>query len=317
MSGSSIHDCDYFLSTEGIAYIVKGNRHPAGTVRAIPVYWPDSRGNRIHLQRGSYRKEVDELNREIFVVHPEYRPSAVPRTFPLIPRVEVDEIFRPRQAFVRFMEEEGNTVWRQLAEALVDSGIPASDIGIFGSYLVGLHRNRSGKQIKDIDFVVYGQDNRHRLRSCFTSLQASLGCDPISPDHVRYQAKKYSRILSPVFNSWEQMLANKWSSIQVAPGLLSTIRFAYRPEETPYDPVASPIIGPVRLDGLVDGDEGTDFIPRTFRLRTIGGDFSIFSWFWAYQSCVRNGNRVRVVGNLHADGWTVSLDQFDHGIRVL
>jgi len=313
------HDLDYFFAADGIAYLARTSQRRTAGVLACPVFWPDPAGDRVHAIRGRYRKAVTEFNREIFDLHPEYRSGLAPRNLPRVPAGEIAEVCRPRDALKRFLQQEDGGLWRLIVERLGEiAGVPVDDIGIFGSYLVGLNQGLDGRQVKDVDFVIYGFDNYRAVRAGFPELLASLGFGPISAEHVAYHARKFGSQFAPGSSTFELTLANKWSSMQIAPGLLNTLRFIHKDDEAPPDPLAGlPIAGEAEVAGVVVDDDGANFMPRTFRLAAGGGEYLVVTHFWAFQACVRRGDRVSVRGNLHADGSTLSLDLPVHGLRIL
>lgn len=293
-------DLDYCQTTDGIIYIVCGCYHPPGQVLALPVYWPDPTGDRYEPKLGTYHKKIDTFSRAVFAEHPDYRNPHSPWLIPLIPRTEIKRIFHPRDRIATFLVEHKTDIWRRIFDGLVTiCSVPATDIGIFGSYLTGLHQNQAGEHQKDIDFAVYGLANLARVKNNFSQLRQAVGAGPISAEHIAYQTKKYGAELISPATTWEKLLAGKWSSLQIGPGLLSTIRFVYKTAEIPPDLLRNPVDqGPITVSGLVIDDLGTNFMPRQFSLKTKTGTYQVLSYFWAYQSAVKIGQTVEVSGTI-------------------
>jgi predicted nucleotidyltransferase len=313
-----ISDFDYCLANDGIIYLVKGYYHPAEAVIAYPVYWPDKSGNRQHPTLGRYLKNVSDFNQRLFEIHPSYRSPAVPRQTPRLPRSQISHVWQPKQKMAQFMAEETTGPWRDLIDYLIrDASVPYENIGIFGSYLVGMHQNLAGRQIKDIDFVIYGLSNLKKVKKALPKLLRHFGYGPISADHLNYHSRKFGQDFKPSANSFNKTLANKWSSIQIKPGLLCTLRFSYLDDEIPPDPTSLPVKQLVQIKGLVTDDIGTNFMPRVFKIDSEGSVCSVVTYFWGFQSCVRNGDYVMVTGNLHQDGKTISVDKRSHGIKII
>ncbi len=313
-----ITDLDYFLTKDGIVYITRGYYHLPEDIFACPVFWPDKNGDRLHPQRGRYRKDITEFNEKIFSIHPQYRHDSFPRNFPLIPRSEIIEIFHPRDKMLQFLEQEKGTIWHDLALYLKSNiSIPLEDIGIFGSYLVDLHKDVGNRQIKDIDFAIYGIDNLIAAKNGMEKLLEHFGFTHISDEHIRYHAEKFGKQFSPSVNTFEKTLANKWSSIQIAPGLLNTLRFVYKENEIPPNPVVCGVKTAVKITGNVIDDIGSNFMPRVFIVQSDTIKYTVVTYCWSFQLCVKNGDRVEIAGNLHDDGKTVSLDAPIHGIKIL
>ena len=311
-------DLEYFISFDQIIYFVKGPYHPPGYVFAYPVFWPDKNGDRVHPRLGCFKKEVSDFNEKIFTIHPEYRHNGIPSNTPLIPHDHIIEIFKPRNRIQSFLEQEKETIWHRIFSYLTDRlKIPKEDIGIFGSYLVELHKNKDGRQIKDIDFAIYGLSNLIKIKQGIEDLLNYFGFTHISRNHIDYHIQKFGALFDARVNSFEKTLANKWSSIQIMPGILDTLRFVYKPEEIPDNPIISEIKGPIQIEGVVEDDIGTNFMPRVFTIKSAGKRFRIVTYFWAFQSCVKNGDRCLITGDFHKDGWTISVDKSSHGIKIL
>ena len=217
-----------------------------------------------------------------------------------------------------FMASEKSGPWRALIDYLIQAvGIPYENIGIFGSYLVDLQRNLEGRQIKDIDFVIYGLTNLHKVMSAMPKLLNHFGYKPISKNHISYHAQKFGQDFDPKLNSFTKTLVNKWSAIQMKPELLCTLRFSYLDQEIPPNPINSPVEGQIQISGRVNSTIGTNFMPRMFSVETNAKNFAVITYFWGFQSCVKIGDRVMITGNLHQDGKTISVDQRSHGIKII
>ncbi|MBR9678602.1 MAG: hypothetical protein GOU97_04905, partial [Nanoarchaeota archaeon] len=111
------------------------------------------------------------------------------------------------------------------------------------------------------------------------------------------------------------LLRNKWSSLQIKKGVLSTIRFAYKEKEFPENPWDAPTEGLTTMSGVVVDDFGASFCPRVFTVKNDKEVVKVASYFWAYHQCVKNGDMVFVTGNKR--GGYVTVDTPHHGIKVL
>lgn len=288
-----MRNCDYIRDSANRLWIVAGevsSTHGNSKVFAHLVYEPSDCGDRI-LNGVRYKKVINQ--KENF-----------------IPRIVSDIVARyePQKCFSDSYERLP-TRWRSVADAIVGCGVPRASIGIFGSYLLGFETK------KDIDFVVYGKRNRDLVFSQIKSLKSNSLAADISCEHVAYQASTKGIAFSSE-NSWQQMLANKWSSLQFADGILSTIRFVYEYGEEPRDLWRNAPIHEETIEGIVRDAWMSDFNPRQFTLRTHRGDFSVGTYFWIYQSCVRDGDFVRVRG-LRRENNCLTLDDFGHSIHYL
>lgn len=309
-------DLDYFVSKDKIVYLVKGYYHTKDRVFAYPVFWPDINGDRVHSKWGRYRKNVSDFGKEIFKIHPEYSHNFVPRNTPLVFQSDIAEVFHPQDRIKQFKQEWRGFVWYDIFDYLTGKlKIPEKDMGIFGSYLVGLNKNMGGSHIKDVDFAVYGLENFYKVRNGMEVLLKHFGFSHIGEDHIVYHQEKFGSLFNPEINSFNKTLANKWPSIQIKTGLLNTLRFVYKKNEIPKNPILGVKIKRVQIEGIVVDDTGVNFMPRTFKIETNGNVYTIITYFWAFQSCVKNGDRVFITGDLY-QGRVVAVDDANHGIKI-
>ena len=175
-------------------------------------------------------------------------------------------------------------------------------------YLIGFNIE------KDVDFVIYGKENCKKIKNNIKFIREYLGATEITNDHIKYQINKYKGRFSE-FNNFDKMLCNKWSSIQIKDGILSTIRFAYKENEVYENYFDRKIISIVKIKGKVIDDFGTNFCPRTFTVNANGKNYIIATYFWIYQSCVKNDMEIEIIGNLRENN-IITLDSFD-GIRIV
>lgn len=311
-------DLDYFQTKSGIIFIVRGNLHPDRRVLACPVYWPDTSGDRISYAGDRYRKEIIEVadDDRINLTFAD-KSKFVPRNGFLVPLEQIIKRFDPRKCVNKFKIEFAGTVWRSIYDEVSRSGVAEKDMGIFGSYLVGLYRNMSGEMVKDIDFLVYGLDNCILLKSKMNRILAETGLSPISKQHIKYETQKLGRMFSTEHNSFGLTLANKWSSIQIAPGILTTIRFVARPGEIALpDTFFDPIAGEGIFKGTIVDDFGLNFVPRQFKMMSGGKLYKVITYFWVYHQAVRVGQCIEIRANVHQSG-LLSIDRYSQGIKVL
>jgi len=312
-----MNDLDYLLLQDGTIHLVMGPHHPQGFLRTLPVYWPDPDGERFNQELGRMKKIVAEPNPELAKTYRYYQHSFRPTFATIVPVNVVKKVYQPRVAFQRFLTSEPvNSIWRNLAESLLKMGLKSNDIGIFGSTLVGLDKIDAHRQ-KDIDFLLYGQESCRLVRLKINRLRSLTSAKPLSAAHRRYQTNKYARNLTNNVNNFDFTLKNKWSSLEFAPGLVSTLRFVYKENEIPDNPLATPIMAETTVEGPVVDDFGANFMPRTFSLRTASGRLvKVASYFWAHQACVKVGDQVIVRGSLHQNN-TVTISRPDHGIKPI
>ncbi len=315
-----LKDLDYFRTKDNIFFLVKGYYHPPKRVFAYPVFWPDEKGDRLHpFLKKRFKKNTSDIdNQSIFKMHPHYKHNLIPYNIPLVPLKEIVEIYQPQNKIRDFLQNEKNTIWIKIFKAINEiSKVPKKDIGIFGSYLINLSQNTQNKQIKDIDFVIYGIKNYIKLKNKFDDLLKFLKYRHISKRHIAYHKKKFGSKFNPEINSFEKTLSRKWSAIQIKKGLLSTIRFVYKNNEIPPNPIMTAPRNKIQIIGQVINDFGTNFMPRTFLMKKNNKIYQIVTYFWGFQEAVREKDQVLITGDLHKDNQTISIDSIDHGIRIL
>jgi predicted nucleotidyltransferase len=308
-----VRDLDYLLDRDGVVLLVKGDHHPEGRVRAYPVFWPDDSGERQGLGR-RYGKETSDCDNErYFRLVPESRPGGEPTQLPELPLGRVERRFEPRQ----FDCQQLSGRWKRLCQEL-GSVVGAEQVGVLGSALVGLDNDAEGRRLKDVDFAVYGRAARDALRDSMADLRRALGAEPISDRHRSYHARKFGAPFLSAGNdenTFAETLKRKWLSLQLEPGLLATIRCAYLPGEEPDDLWRLPAAGPGRVEGTVVDDSDVDFMPRRFVVDSGDERTVCASYFWGHQSCVKQGDRVRVKGSRRGDALVIC--ELTHSLALL
>ncbi len=192
-------------------------------------------------------------------------------------------VFRPLD-FYKEHRDELTGVWQNYAVAMNKIGVPDSAIGIFGSYLLGFPVQ------KDVDFVIYGLENLELYYNNQDFFKQLLQAGNISPEHVAYQAQKYSGAFSPRYDL-KTVLGRNWSGVQFGQGVgvLSTPRFI-----DPNRSITPTIAGEnTELSGVeVVESLGSALLPRRVKVRVPGRPeiFELVSPLWMLQSFARRGD---------------------------
>jgi predicted nucleotidyltransferase len=318
---TDLTDLDYFRTKDDIIFLTKGYYHPEGFVIAIPVFWGTPDGERIHLSGKRYHKEIDEVfNKRLFRLLPQYKNSEIPKSAARVPLNDIVEVFKPQRAFKKFLTE-GNkkSIWYKIAFSFQElAKISLDDVGIFGSYLVGLAGKEEKDPIKDIDFLIRGLDNFRKLRNGgLKKIHEKFGFSPISQDHIAWHVKKYGEYFDQTLTSFPETLKRKWPTLQIAPGILSTIRFVYKKDEIPANPITSLPLERISIKGRVKAAEGVHFMPRVFEVLSSDKIFRIITYFWAFYCAVKEGDEVEITGTIHKEGNLISLDDHQSGIKII
>ncbi len=281
--------CDYVMDTKHDFFFIKGYCHPNNGVYGIKAFQQHENG--VRLNRNGLR--YDKIYRDILEV---------------VSEEHVLERFKPRECETKHKLQG---IWKKIFDAIQELGVPEKDIGIFGSVLIGF------PIVEDVDFVIYGLDNLKKIKNNIDALRLELGVTGISDAHVQYHSEKYSKDHNSEYTNFEKLLRNKWSSLQIKEGLLTTLRFGLNEHEISdlfrFDPAASG--QDITLKGEVIDDALVDLCPRIFTLADADTTYTVATHYWAYQSCVKKGDVVRVRGELVED--RVILNKYDHGIWLM
>ncbi|MFA6227599.1 MAG: hypothetical protein WC668_00205 [Patescibacteria group bacterium] len=281
-------DCDYFIDDLGDIHIVRGYLHPVNLVRTKLIYKKTSAGDRSRRNGDCYEKnQIDQII---------YLPAS-----------RIKEYFRPLNNPIKTSLEG---LWLDMYNEL-NNYVAADDIGIFGSSLLDFPVTR------DVDFIIYGLDNCRRIKSNIETIKMAMAVPGISTNHINYQSQKFSASHEPGNNTLAKTLANKWCTVQIAPGVSNTLMFGYKAEEigdwlNADDRPGKDIV----VEGEVLDDIRTNFSPRIFNVRDRRGIiFTVKTYYWAYHACVRIGDIVTIAGRL-VDRNIILLNNFNHGIAI-
>ncbi len=311
-------DYDYIQTFDDMIFIVRGDDHSIKSVHCTPVYIPNKNGDHIDKRTGQrYIKKVDEYPTHDSIVaklHPEYFPALndIKNTY-VIPVSDIKKIFHPREKTREILEDNNvDLVWKNVIKNLsLISEISLEDIGIYGSRLLNLENKDS-----DVDIVIYGFDNFRKLKLHFDDvLSASEIRKPSLQQRIKRIASwdKYS-----VINQEKllQMELRRWSRINVYRDEITSIRFAYDDEEIPNRINLPPISREVNLRGTVLDSEKTNFCPHIAKVNIKGEEVFVISYGFLFFSCVRDFDKVEVLGNLRIghDNTYITLDEAYHYI---
>jgi predicted nucleotidyltransferase len=166
-------------TVEGLIFTVKGLVHPPDRVIAYLRYLPDSRGDR--ERDGTPYRRVYRFGeqQEILARYPDYLIHDPVFGTPLqsVPKRFIRQVYDPRRLLATIRKRGPADPVEEQALGLADllqetARVPAGNLGITGSVLVGLHKGDS-----DIDLVVYGENAG---RAVHQALRRLLD-DPSSP----------------------------------------------------------------------------------------------------------------------------------------
>ena len=213
--------------------------------------------------------------------------------------------FHPRP-FFQSIKNRLEGVWFKYVEALIQSGICDKDIGIFGSYLIGFDI------IKDIDFVIYGNENLYKYYDNRDFIDKYTQTTHITEQHVQYQLKKYRHLYHPNCDLLT-ILRKNWSGIQVGPGVFSTPRFLSEAEV--YIPSETGQNRQVQCH-VISGIESARF-PRKAKVSINDKVYEVITPLWMLQSFAKEGDYLELFGDVNDVDRTILLMNKEHWVRYL
>lgn len=313
-------DCDYIKTRDGVIFIVLGDLHPQGKVRAAGVYFPTGNGDRYDKSTGrKYIKKIEQfVSPELITsgAHPEYLPN---RKDPLkigflVPIGDIVEHYKPRERLKELLENDilKGTPWKKLILNISEiAKIPIKEIGIYGSLLVGLN-----KDISDVDILVYGLENLKKLRSNFEAVLLKSGVSKASKQQRMARVATWEKYSPIDTDRLRRMESRRWSRINVYGDNISSIRFAYGDDEVPNNSITSAPIKEIMVKGKVIESLRTHFFPRVANVIVEGHPMEVISHHFLTFSCVSNGDEVEIFGNYRKEGSReyITLDNRNHFI---
>ncbi len=177
-----------------------------GGVKCILRYVPDAHGDRTVDERWKhYDYGVKRFRKLDFAAAYEFlrekRPEYLKDIFQVVPDNEISHVLRPSEVLPAFAERDERV--RKIAE-IFSTEIPVSKMGITGSFLCGLHTEKS-----DIDFVIYGIENFSKAREILMDATKKGEIQQINDDMWYYIYKK--RKPSLPFKMFKAHECRKWN----------------------------------------------------------------------------------------------------------
>jgi hypothetical protein len=171
---------DYVITKDDCIYSVVSYDNRAG-IKSVLRYVPDERGKRIRKLG-----HVPEVNRSKGM---RYRKlSSSESGVHVVSKEDVKEILRPDESLMKMKDDRVLRIMRCL------HSIPASKMGVTGSFLCGLNDDSS-----DIDFVVYGREwfrARDEIENAKAQNQNREGISELSDEMWKRVYKKRNPELS-------------------------------------------------------------------------------------------------------------------------
>jgi len=284
-----ISDLDYIEDSRGNFWIAHGG---GKNFYCNLVFSQDDRGDRVNSSNGKKYSKVILGNMD----------------FVSLGKIELKKVLNP-QDFFRDNYSSIPEEWKKIPDAIKSIGVSKDDIGIFGSFLLGFD------VVKDVDYVVYGDENCKRVLENIDLLRARIGCCSISDKHVEHQSKKYGQFYSSE-NDFRKILSRNVAGMQMSEEVLSTIRFVHSHSEI-QDDIALRGGRDITLEGKVLDGFGFNFVPRIALLELEIGTTRLLTYNWMFKSCLRDGDKIKVRGEYCENNNTLYLSKKEHWLKYL
>lgn len=305
----------HLLTKDGLLFTAREFYPSINRVRAVPCYFSDPAGDRkSRLFKFTFKRSVDEFG-DIWVN--KLKPKYISKTpngekAILVPVDDIIEFLDPFDLPEEIRKELEKSKFYPILQAVNKIGVGEKDIGVFGSYLSGMHNDNS-----DIDIVIRGINNMKLLKSKMDELRSLLQAKP-QLDEVSKAAtiKKYNELYNKE-NDFDKMIDCRWSTIKLDDKRVLKLMFNYKQGEKPQNLVPKHLAKEGMLSGIVVDDTGVAFMPRNFIIENEKGQFTVLTYFYNYYFAVKSGNKVQIKGTLSKDGKSLLIhDRKNHWIKI-
>lgn len=275
---------DYILDYDDNFWII--NNITDKVAKGYIVYKVNNEGKINHITGKKYIKDND--NRGVIKTPTKYKMK-----------------FNPKE-FYQKNKSKLSGVWLDYVNVLNEIGIEDTNIGIFGSYLIGFDIT------KDVDFVIYGKDSLHKYYNNIDYIRKKLGVKSISEEHAEYQYNKHKI----KFNNncdLKEIIRRNWSGIELDNGILSTPRFIdLENMSIPKKHGVDKEIEVKVIEGLY-----SVILPRVAKVEYKGKEYTVLSTLWKFQSFARPNDVCRIYGNIDEERKIIILDENKYYINYL
>ncbi|MFX1318826.1 MAG: hypothetical protein ACFE9D_04385 [Promethearchaeota archaeon] len=342
-------DKDYVESKEGLFFTIVGYLHPPDAYTAYLKYRPDPKG-KWEREGVKYQRmmqvysaaEVESSSKWLLDYYPEYIQLDPVRgiKLPLVPWENIVAYYLPEVRLTEILRDPQDPL-ESKTKALVTllserSGVEENRFGISGSILLELHN----PMFSDIDLLVYGQENAHRVRNVMDELFGEDLIKPYSGEEIQAWQLRQVRTLGIPTQYAEQISWSHWqrgrfgqTAFSISPVRMDVEIMDQYGAET-YSPVES-----VQLTATIVEDEDNLFVPAHYLVGEITmeeGDTElpslteVLSFEGVFSAVFNRGDQVRirgmveairdtagnvirnhvVVGTLATQGWIVRIPSF-------
>ena len=312
-------DKDYVETNEGFFFTIVGYLHPPDAYTAYLKYRPDQKGK---WERGGVKyqrmmqaysaAEVESSSKWLLDHHPEYIQLDPVRgiKLPLVPWEKIIAYYLPEVRLAEILRDPQDPL-ESKTKALVTllserSGVDENRFGISGSILLELHN----PMFSDIDLLVYGQENAHRVRNVMDDLFGEELFKPYSGEEIQAWQLRQVRTLGIPARYAEQISWSHWqrgrfgqTAFSISPVRMDGEIMDQYGAET-YSPVES-----VQFTATIMEDDDNLFVPAHYLVGDITieeGDTElpalteVLSFEGIFSAVFNRGDQVRIRGIVEA-----------------
>ena len=275
---------DYILDNNDNFWMVSNITE--NTYKGHIVYKVSDKGRYNHLTNKYYTKETD--SKGIIEIPNEFQ-----------------RIFKPQSFYIN-NKQNLKGIWKKYVNILNEIGIEDTNIGIFGSYMIGFDIT------KDVDFIIYGKNNLHKYYQNINYIKEKLKVTSISKEHIEYQYHKHKAKFNKKCDLYE-IISRNWSGIELDNGVLSTPRFIDKnnmniPNKKGFDKVIQAKV----LEGFY-----SVMLPREAIVEYNNEIYKVYSTLWKFQSFAHQDDIIEIFGNIDYKNKLIILDDNKYYINYI
>ncbi len=264
---------EFVETSEGLIFHVKGVHHPSDAVIAFLRYVPSNSGNR-EKDGKTYRKiyPVEERFEYLEKNFPKYvhYSDRVQKKIQKVSLEDIEKVFKPEKKLKELRKKsdlsgiEKDVV--KFVNKLIKSGIEPENLGITGSVLVGLQRDKS-----DIDLIGYGKKQSRKIYSALKDLKKQNS-------HIKsYDEKNASKIAKFRWGKTELPIKifTDLERKKVLHGMFKNRDFFmrlvknYQEIEGDYKDFSFFPKGKAKIKATIENDKDSIFTPNHYQLKNI------------------------------------------------